>query len=253
MNGKDRLLITFGIIGIIAAALFTSFGRNLFYLNIPNLVLPDVSNSSDSLHSDTEWQGDQELLFPVTVTVDSVQSVIASLSRTNSYFQEISVELFWAEGSSVTQVSVWRNGNWIAAQQTLPSGLVRHDLVGETTRYYWYDNDRSWLSAPASEYSADLSQHIPTYEDVINLDPSSILDASYQLYDDLSTIYVETATDTGIQRFWVSTQTGLLVAAEVEVEGALIYRLSAVGALQVPCPNVEPFALPDGTTISELS
>ncbi len=252
MNGKERLMITLGIIGIIAAALITSFGRNFFYLNIPSLVLPDVSTSSDALLSEADWQGDQDSLLPVTVTVDSVQSVVASLRRSDSYFQEISVELFWEGGSSLTQVSVWHNGSWVATQQTLPSGLVRNDLVGEDTRYYWYGGSTKWLSAPADEYSADLSQHIPTYEDVVNLDSDAILTACYETFDDTPAIYVETATDAGLQRFWVSTQTGLLVSAEVEEQGTLIYRMTADGELQIPCPTAEPFALPDGTTTSAL-
>lgn len=252
MNGKDRLFVALGIIGLIAAALLTSFGRNLFYLNIPSVVLPDVSTSTNPLHTEADWEGDLIDHAPVVVSVDSVQSVVDSLQRTDSYFQELTVELFWTEGSSATTVSVWRDGDWISTQQKLPSGLVRYDLVGEDTRYYWYDNSTQWRSAPAESNAGDLSQHIPTYEDVVDLDPQDIVAASYQLYQNHPTIYVETETDTGCQRFWISTETGLLLSAEAEEDGTLIYRLTADGPLQTPCPSMAPFALPNGTSVADL-
>ncbi len=252
MNGKDRLFVALGIIGLIAAALLTSFGRNLFYLNIPSVVLPDVSTSNNPLHTEADWEGDSIGHSPVVVSVDSVQSVVDSLQRTDSYFQELTVELFWTEGSSATTVSVWRDGDWIATQQKLPSGLVRYDLVGEDTRYYWYDNSTQWRSAPADSNAGDLSQHIPTYEDVVDLDAQSIVAASYQLYQGHATIYVETETEMGCQRFWISTETGLLLAAEAEENDTLIYRLTAEGPLQTPCPSTAPFALPNGTSVDDL-
>ena len=42
MEPKNRLLIAIAVIVLIAAAMFTSFGRSLFALNTPSVELPSL-------------------------------------------------------------------------------------------------------------------------------------------------------------------------------------------------------------------
>ena len=58
---------------------------------------------------------------------------------------------------------------------------VRHDLVGDGTLYYWYEGSSRWESTPADSLSHDLTQRIPTYEIVTELDPDEITHAGYEL------------------------------------------------------------------------
>ena len=44
---------------------------------------------------------------------------------------------------------------------------------------------------------------------------------------------------------------GLLVAAETEQEGRVIYRMTA-SALQTPCPATASFRLPDGQVLHQV-
>lgn len=252
MSGRDQLFITLGIIGIIAAALLTSFGRMIFSQSIPSVELPDIATSNSSSSNEANWEGVEHSPTPVTVTVDSVQSVIASLSRANSYYREMEIALYWAGGSSTNAVSVWLDGDWQATQQTSVTGLIRCELTGPTTRYYWYDGDTRWLSTSVEEDTADLSQRIPTYETVVEADTATITAASYTDFNGLSAIYVEMASDNRVERYWVGTTSGLLIGAETEVDGQLIYRMTADGVVQTPCPTSAPFALPDGTTVDNL-
>ncbi len=251
MDGRDRLLITLGIIGIIALALITSFGRNFFAHSIPSVVLPNISTSGDPMNPTTNWEGNLSPTAPVTVTTDTVQAVVDSLQRADSYFRTLSVELFWEGGSSVTPVSVWCNGGWTSTQQTQPTGLVRNDLVGEDTRYYWYSGDDNYLSISTTEGDDDLSQRIPTYEDVVKLDSKWIVSANYAPFENIPAIYVEVTEKNRTERYWVSTDSGLLIGAEVEEDGQLIYRLTAIDPVQIPCPTDAPFSLPDGTAVTE--
>ncbi len=252
MSGKDQLLITFGIIALIAVALLTSVGRNLFSQSIPSVVLPDTSSISDRLNPETNWHGEGAPPTPVTVTTESVQDVIASLSRSTSYSREMDIELFWEGGSSTTTVAVWQNGNWISTQQTTPSGLVRCDLIGNDMRYYWYDGDSQWCSIPETQDSIDLAQRIPTYEDVLAVDSQHIVSAQYTTYHSLNTIYVEVEEGSRVTRYWISTSNGLLVGAETDEDGVLIYRLTGTDTVQTPCPSDAPFSLPNGTALSYL-
>ena len=56
-------------------------------------------------------------------------------------------------------------------------------------------------------------------------------------------------SDTVSERYWVSTDTGLLVSAEREQSGQLVYRMTAYTQVQTPCPATASFALPDGTQL----
>ena len=164
------------------------------------------------------------------------------------------METFWAGGSSTSQVQVWADGGWSHTIQTLPSGVVRHDLIGGDAAYYWYDGSQQYQSTPADEKSSDLAQHIPTYETVLELEPSEITAAGYELRGDLPCILVQVQTSGSkqLQRFWVSVDNGLLVSAESEEDGQLVYRMTAYAPVQSPCPTDGSFALPDGEVLHTL-
>lgn len=186
------------------------------------------------------------------VTTQTVTGVVATLSRPASYYRELTVETFWPEGSSFSQVQTWQDGGWSHVRQTIPSGVVRHDLTGEGVLYYWYDGFQSYGQTPADERSSDLAQHIPTYETVLALDPDEILSAGYESRGELSCILVEVQHGRARQRFWISVDNGLLVSAESEEDGEIVYRMTAYAPVQSPCPSDASFALPDGEVLHRV-
>ena len=246
MEQKNRLLIVVAIIALIAGAMFTSFGRGLFALNTPEVVLPGAGGSG-SLPD----PGGDPLFQQVEVTTQTVTGVVATLARPSSYYRTLNVETFWPGGSSAAQVQVWADGGWTHSVQTQPSGVVRHDLTGQDTLYYWYDGAQQYQTAPADEKSSDLAQHIPTYETVLELNPEEITGAGYELQGDVPCILitVQRAGSTSLQRFWVSVSNGLLVSAEMEEEEQLVYRMTAYSPVQSPCPADTRFSLPDGEVL----
>lgn len=249
MEQKNRLLIVAAIVALMVAAFMASFGRAFFAARTPDVILPSPSAGS----ADVSSAGGQEQDYQrVEVTTQTVTGVIATLARPSSYYRELTVETFWTGGSSAAQVQVWTDGGWSHSVQTLPSGVVRHDLTGEDTLYYWYDGDEQYVTAPADEKSSDLAQHIPTYETVLELDPGEIIAAGYELHGDLPCILVEVQRSSSglLQRFWVSVNNGLLVSAESEQDGALVYRMTAY--TPSPCPAGTSFALPDGEVLHSV-
>ena len=90
MDSKNRLLIAVAVIVVIVGAMFTSFGRSLFLLNTPSVELPDTSSQP----GDSSSQGGNSSsgqLQTVEVTPETVQNVIATLTRTDSYYRELTV------------------------------------------------------------------------------------------------------------------------------------------------------------------
>lgn len=245
MEQKNRLIFVIAIVALIVAAICASFGRFLFAANTPEVILP----SSSAGPGDSSSAGSEERDYQrVEVTTQTVTGVVATLSRPSSYFRELTVETFWTGGSSTTTVQVWTDGDWTHSAQTLPSGAVRHDLTGGDIAYYWYDGSQQYATAPADEKSSDLAQHIPTYETVLALEPDEITAAGYELRGDLPCILVEVRRHGSslLQRFWVSVDNGLLVSAETEENGHLVYRMTAYTPVQSPCPANARFSLPDG-------
>ncbi|MBQ8801745.1 MAG: hypothetical protein IJZ52_05630 [Clostridium sp.] len=248
MEQKNRLVFTIAVILLIFSALLVSFGRILFQLDTPEVALPsvDLSQSGDGPGNQHDPAGAEQT---VSVTPQTVQSVIATLARTDSYYRELTIEQFWPGGSSTSTVQTWVDQQLCHSYQRLPNGAGRHDFIAGDTLYYWYDGSSLFESAPADEYSADLAQRLPTYETVLELDSAAITDAGYELKNALPCIYVEAAgeDDSSLSRYWVSVDSGLLVCAELSREGEVFYRVTAADTMQSPCPVSAPFQLPDGT------
>lgn len=247
MEQKNRLILAILITVLIVGAMFTSFGRSLFTMHTPTVELaqPGTGDTSQG-----EQSGD---IQRVKVTTATVQSVIASLSRSESYYREVTVELFWDSGSSSSSssISTWVDEGWTHSRQVTPSGLIRHTLTGpDGEGSYWYEGSSQWHDIPQGQ-SADLSQQLPTYESVLALDPKDITDADYQLRGEIPCVYVEAAPDEFgyTRRYWVGTESGLLISAEVLSDGALVYRMTGSSPIQTPCPQDGDFSLPDGTVL----
>ena len=254
MEQKNRWFITIAVITLIFIAILGSFGRSLFFLNTPSVELPEKEDVFSAGSSSTFPQ-DSSQYQSVSVTPATVQSVIATLARVDSYSREITLESFWSDGSSTSTVQVWADGGWTHSRQAMPSGVVRHDLVGAGTLYYWYDGSPLYESAPADDRSADLAQRIPTYETVLALDPGTITAAGYELRGEIPCVYVEVdLKELGIlERYWVSIDTGLLVSAETSQGEQLLYRMTAYSSIITPCPFSASFSLPDGTALHSMT
>lgn len=247
MDPKNRLLIAIAVSVLIVGAMFTSFGRSLFILRTPSVELPSSEASSSESGASSGVSSDSGRYQSIAVTPQTVQSIISdTLRRSENYSCDLSVETFWEGGSSLMPVQVWADGGWTHTRLVLNSGIVRHNLVGDGTLYYWYEGSSQWLSLPASDASVDLSQRIPTYETVLELDTEAIVSAGYELRGDTPCVYVEASYETGCTaRYWVGVDSGLLMAAEEEQDGQLIYRMTTYSLL--PCPSDASFTLPDGT------
>ncbi len=191
-----------------------------------------------------------EALTVVEITPDTVQAAIATLDRPAEYRRTIQVEQVWSGGSGMTSISVAVSGGRTRTDRTMPDKQVRHAVTDGTTTYIWYNQEQTVYSGPAGGISADNEQIILTYEDVLALPAGEITAADYQAVSDVRCIYVETAEDAGgyVQRYWVSVDTGLLVAAERLLDGETVYRMGAL-TLDAAAPTEADFTLPDGTVV----
>ena len=86
---------------------------------------------------------------------------------------------------------------------------------------------------------------------MLNVNKKDIIDAGYVDYQDIDCIYAMTEKDADgySERYWISVDNGLLVAAERLQEETVIYRMEALATV-VGIPDTERFTLPNGTVVS---
>lgn len=250
MERKKRTLFAVLIATIIVLAVFSSFVVTLLGRGDYQIKLPDLSVGSDANPTGDQSSADNTFVR-IEVTPGTVQSVIATLARPRSYYREINLELWAKEDQfAVTTAQVWVDGNWTRSSVTSSGGTTQHNLVGEGTRWLWYEGDKEVRSFPADEVVADVAQRIPTYEDVLNLPRNLITAAGYETYAGADCVFVEMEQKelNSQERYWISVSDGLLMAAERVKDDLVVYRMTAQSTVS-PAPLDSSFALPDGTVL----
>ncbi len=239
---KRRTLFMILILTILLFTLFLLVQRTFRNDNV--IILPEHTAESDT------GEGTQapDNLNVVTLTPDTVQTAIKTLSRPVSYHRTQTTELFWNGGSSATTAQVAVSGNIMRLDIMQPDGTVCHTLLGGDRCVVWYDDERDLIDLNAGQYSADALQSMPTYETVLQLPSEQISRAEYCSKNGVYCIYVQTKEDENgySDSFWISVHSGLLYFAERTHEGQLIYRFSA-GEPEQGEPAESLFLLPDGT------
>ncbi len=208
------------------------------------IVLPESAAESDAVDK-PPTQDDSNV---ISVTPETVQVAIATLSRPLSYQRTQTVEIFWTGGSSSTAAQVAVSGGITRIDAMLSDGSICHILLSDTLSSVWYDDEQTWINLRADQFSADALQRMPTYETVLALSTKAIEHAEYCKKDGVDCIYVRTAPDADgyAESYWISVRSGLLFSAERTHNGTLIYRFSAAEpGSDAPSDNL--FLLPDGT------
>lgn len=258
MEDRKRTIFAVLIALVLVVALLYSFGLNLFS-STPQVDLadPNVAESNDP----SGLQPGDGTGITVEVTPATVQSVIASMSRYESYSRMLTVTYSWGDNETGSMITlVWTDGGWTRTMSVQTSGVAEHTISGDGRIWLWYDADTGdseqlVYNGVAEEISDDLLQRIPTYEDILVLDVESITAAGYVLRNGQPCIYVEAEQrDLGyLYRYWISETSGLLMAAETEKSGVLVYRMESNAVVSPMSAGGEIFTLPDGTELYEPS
>lgn len=191
-------------------------------------------------------------LTQVAVTPVTVQTAIETLARPEQYRRTVSIQQMWDGGSGSWETTVTASQPWTRTDRTLTDGRIRHTVTDGESTYIWYNAETTVFTAPAGSITPDAEQSIPTYEDVLLLPTRDIVAADYRtIGEQVNCIYVETAEDAyGYSlRYWVSVDSGLLVAAEKLQRGETTYRMWET-AIDLAPALTDEFTLPDGTKLS---
>ncbi len=235
---------------LITAAVLLAF----FYMDrgdeTPPISFPDATDSGGPGLPEPGEGEEGELAF-VEVTPETVQAVIRTIKRPDSYSRVMTIESWWDGGSVKYEVGAWSKNNetrltikadgWSEPKNILITGAYLYIWYGDDAKNY-YRAKRDGALADASLY--DALQMLPTYEDVLELDPADITEADYVEQPGGWRIRV-TAKDGELgydETYYVSIETGLLEAAEIYDGDRLTYKMMA-GEAELSAPDDSFFRL----------
>jgi len=182
----------------------------------------------------------------ISVTADTVQNVIETLARPAEYSRDIMVERFWDGGNSATNLRV-EVADGATLIRTTSGGIEQNVIVTPERTYIWYAGDREPYTYTAGA-EPDKYAKIITYEDILKLDKSEILDSSYIETNGGEILVLYAAGELGyITECRISIELGLLTSAEVYDGDLMIYRM--VTGVTVLEAASAPFKLPNGRAI----
>ena len=209
--------------------------------------------------TDTPSDAPSDALNSVKVTTDTVQAVIASLSRPESYRRSVVVEIVWDGGRAVYNISVAVQGAATAIRIVPSVGLEKRVIVANGELYIWNLGDKSYYKGVAGAAgdayrTADEMQMLLSYEDILSLDKEDILEAGYVFHGEEYCVYAQCRTPRlGYTRnYYVPVGLGLVTYAEdLDQNGNLVYSMTA-GECVTGETDLSLFTLPDGVNVLSL-
>ena len=236
------ILIVLALMAVGALALLLALGRQM---STPAVVLPTPPPADASAPVAPENAPDAQV---IAVTPDTVQTVIATLRRIESYSRTLDVRDFWSGGSRSRTLAVWRRGDSLRLQIGGSEDRVLENLLlrdGEV--WIWYSDSDAVYHGAALPDDFDRWQSLLTYERLLSAPAEDILDAGYTEFSGLSCIFVRWRTGTlgYVSECYIDPDTGLLVGERCYDGQTLIYSMDS-SVPDVTTPDERMFALPVG-------
>ena len=194
----------------------------------------------------------------VEITPDNVQSVIATLARTESYSRRIVQTRYWADGDAygTAEAEIWVTPGavrieWDHGENMILAGGFFHLWFGDGAPQ---SNRMTVRPGATLEQVADEFQGIPSYESLLELPRDQIIDAGYVrrpvggVYEYCIFIVFADSALGYIDRYYISLTSGLLVAIETWDGDIPVFRMETL-SLSLVAPDRDVFTLPDGTNV----
>ena len=209
-------------------------------VDTPQVILPTQAAVTEAPPEETAESGDA-----LEITPDTVQTAVGLLSRAESYSRTLTVERLWDGGSQTREISVWVRGGSVRISEDAEQG-GRNVLIAGGEMWIWYAGEDGVFHAAADENAADEYQELDSYETLLGLDRSQILDAGYDEYAGEYCIFAEYVSGSFgyTTRVWISVATGLLMRGETWDGDTMIHGVSS-SQPDISTPVESVFKLPE--------
>lgn len=239
------------IAGIFAAFIFTP---GWSYTSEKGIVLPNNGEQTGSQGGITdipkaEFASKYSLL---QITKSNVKDVIQTMSRPANYSFDSKVQFFDGEKEySPDLMKSYVMDSHVKTEHVNSSGKIIKNVITDDSRVFiWGGNNAYYYKGARGDISADDNLMSLTYEDIGGYPDSAITGAGYEEKDGVYCVFVEFTQEIskGVEytnRFWVSAEYGLLIRAETQKQGKMIY-LMTVSNINTKFNDESIFLLPDG-------
>jgi len=205
---------------------------------------------------DTQVRPEQNINEPQSVEIspDNVQNVIKTMSRPSAYSMEAVVENLYDENTLTTNIKYYLLNGYSRTEKTTEDEEAYIIITGEDNTFIWQNGDTKYYHGVEGEFDGDSASGIPTYEDILTLDPGMIRDAEYRNLDGENCIYIRTYDELlgYSDSYWVSLSSGLLIQAESSLEETVLYRIT-VKALKLETPPDTVLLLPTNVSVKDAA
>lgn len=178
----------------------------------------------------------------IAVSPETVQTVISTLHRAESYSRILNVQDVWNGGKRERSIAVYANGDNLRLDVNGLSGtLIEHLLIKGQDKWIWYSDRPGVFHTAAGDSDTDSYQSILTYEDALSVPVKDILEADYREYSGQNCIYFRFRN--GLLGYesecFVDPSTGLLMAERTYDGDFLFYSMdSSVPDISTPDDSV---------------
>ena len=182
----------------------------------------------------------------IAVTPATVQTVVQTLRRIDSYSRTLTVRDFWSGGDRSRSIDVSVHGDKLRLSIRSSDESAQQEVLisGEKT-WIWYADSSAVYHGEAIPGDADKWQTLLTYEDVLDAPAEDILDAGYTSYNETDCIYIRWRSGTlGYEsECYIDPDTGLLMGERCYDGDILFYSMDS-SAPDVTTPDESVFAAP---------
>lgn len=236
------IVIVLALLAVGALVFLLAPGRQL---STPPVTFPSATPAEVSVPVTPEATGDSETV--IAVTPGTVQTVIATLHRADSYSRTLDVRDFWSGGSRSRTVKVWCRGDRLRVHISAEGQVGQNLLLRDGEKWIWYADSDAVYHGDELPGDADAWQTILTYEKLLAAPAEDILDAGYTDFSGRNCIFVRWRTgERGyVSECYIDPDTGLLMGERSYDGEELIYSMDS-SAPDVTTPDESVFALPKG-------
>lgn len=231
---------------VVAVGVFISFFLSSSQNDSYQITLPGQGSAEiDTSHEIGSNNRDQ--LQTITVDAGNIQSVVASLQRPDAYHCELSMVYYYRDLQTTLKSELWKSPKATRVTQFTAQGEPEQQVLLTNEWVYLWGTETTYSRYARQQNDADLYSRIPSYEDLIQMDPSRILSGELCEVDGALCLYAKSQdTLTGeIEEWYILVENGLLLQASGSLEGKRTYTCSMT-SLELVSPEQAMFLLPDG-------
>lgn len=241
---KPPLVASIGALLLVGALFLSLFLSTAAYRTEDDVVLPSETTKAPA--NDGVLGENLSILSEVEITADNIQSVVASLSRAESYTATVVSRLYYGDTSgTVTCRQSVKNGAIRTDYLNATANVISSELLWDNISYTWRSGADTYSQGNQGSFTADQSAMLPTYETVCELPREQITGGALVQEGNELLLTVDTRNGSQVGVYKISAQTGLLCAASFSEDGKMTRSVEVTVSSEPPADSL--FVLPGET------